>query len=1033
MMAGRKNTFAPDEKSMPIGNQNDPFYEEKRNHVSGPEDQVFWPCLKGSRIKQTVCNKKFMKTKEIHCHSKGLMKWLILCFMLFFTNMALAQFDKPGNVPVLWPTGGFGVDGDGYTNIWNPPFTHNNIGDWYDSIPVPYPGSGEPVFDGTGAVISPPSADIAVIAHFTDGFKNDGLGGDLSVFDQSNKISDNPNTYLVKPGSVPPKDDMQHATGIFTWGNPALGPITGPNIGFDTIGDTNDLWCVFACDRWKVNGSSYVDFEFNQDSIVLNTTTGVMTSYAPATDADGDPTGGRNPGDFLITIEFTQGGAVGNVWVDKWLKDGLHTAYSWHTQDISTAAYAKTIYMVFNKVITNVPWKIYDQESIPGSDPPLYQYAINQFAEGAINLGKLMLGAQGPCKTVATIWARTKSSHSPTAELKDLAGIATLDIPVPTPEVTCAQPVELQACTTLAEIETAWDNWRTGFSASGGTPPVDTTYDRAVPETVPANLECGGVFTLKFKAVDLCGKADSCTSTFTVGTPDPVVIDNAENLTTDACDYANQAAADLAFANWLATADVSGGCDPTSTPDITTAPPYCGGEVTVTWTIADHCYAGSTYAATFTITAPDPVVIDYAEDMTVPACTYANQAEADLAFANWLATAGVSGGCDPTSTPDITTGPPYCGGAVTVTWTIADHCYAGSTYAATFTIEAPNPIVVYCPDTVLLPACTPAENIIAAYDAWKASFMKSGDCILSDNMADFPPLVINADYSVNLSFTYIVTGLCDNTPHQCSSSFTVPPCAPNCETAYGTLGNANAYCFYNYGFNNWGWSNKITADGIYTLPLYQGNPSCTPNPANLVGVVTATMAAGTLTVHYQTDPGFSMNEVHTYAGCLMFPLGNNGKPTVAPGQYTFNASSLDYISELTVTFTGVTFPCYLIAHAKACDMQGAGSETFGPVGFECNPPKGHGKTDAMVNMTVRPNPFFTSTNIDFSLSYDGNATVEVFNTLGMKMVTLFSGDVSANEVKTVRFTPPDGTGEGVFFCIIRTERETVVQRLILVK
>jgi len=953
--------------------------------------------------------------------------------MLFFTNMALAQFNKPGNVPVLWPTGGFGVDGDGYTNIWNPPFTHNNIGDWYDSIPVPYPGSGEPVFDGTGAVIPPPSADVAVIAHFTDGFKNDGMGGDLTVFDQSNKISDNPNTYLVKPGSVPPKDDMQHATGVFTWGNPALGPITGPNIGFDTIGDTNDLWCVFACDRWKVNGSSYVDFEFNQDSIVLNTTTGVMTSYAPATDADNDPTGGRNPGDFLVTIEFTQGGVVGNVWVDKWLKDGLHTAYSWHTQDISTAAYAKTIYMVFNKVVTNVPWRIYDQDSIPGSNPPLRQYDINQFAEGAINLGKLMLGAQGPCKTVATIWARTKSSHSPTAELKDLAGIMTLDIPVPTPVVTCAQPVELQACTPLAEIETAWDNWRTGFSYSGGTPPVDTTYDRAVPETVPANLECGGVFTLKFKAVDFCGKADSCTSTFTVGTPDPVVIDYAEDLTTDACDYANQAAADLAFANWLATAGVSGGCDPTSTPDIIAAPPYCGGEVTVTWTIADHCYAGSTYEATFTITAPDPVVIDYAEDMTVPACTYANQAEADLAFANWLATAGVSGGCDPTSTPDITTGPPYCGGEVTVTWTIADHCYAGSTYEATFTIEAPNPIVVNCPDTVLLPACTPAEDITAAYNVWKLGFTKAGDCILFDNMASFPPLVINPDNSVNLSFTYIVTGLCDNTPHQCYSSFTVPPCAPNCETAYGTLGNANAYCFYNYGFNNWGWSNKITADGIYTLPLYQGNPSCTPNPANLVGVVTATMAAGTLTVHYLTDPGFSMNEVHTYAGCLMFPLGNNGKPTVAPGQYTFNASSLDYISELTVTFTGVTFPCYLIAHAKTCDMQGAGSETFGPVGFECDPPKGHGKNDAMVNMTVRPNPFFTSTNIDFSLSYDGNATVEVFNTLGMKMVTLFSGDVSANEVKTVRFTPPDGTGEGVFFCIIRTERETVVQRLILVK
>src|SRR5439155_223165 len=101
-------------------------------------------------------------------------------------------------------------------------------------------------------------------------------------------------------------------------------------------------------------------------------------------------------------------------------------------------------------------------------------------------------------------------------------------------------------------------------------------------------------------------------------------------------------------------------------------------------TIADHCYAGSSYSATFRITAPAAVSVTQAVNNTTSACIYADQSAADAAFAAWLSTASVSGGCSPTSTPSTTSGPAYCGGSVEVTWTIADHCYAGSSYSATF-------------------------------------------------------------------------------------------------------------------------------------------------------------------------------------------------------------------------------------------------------------------------------------------------------------------------------------------------------------
>ena len=77
---------------------------------------------------------------------------------------------------------------------------------------------------------------------------------------------------------------------------------------------------------------------------------------------------------------------------------------------------------------------------------------------------------------------------------------------------------------------------------------------------------------------------------------------------------ADQAAADAAFAAWLATTTVSGGCSPTATPDITAAPNYCGGSVTVTWTVDDHCFAGASPSATFTINPPPPVVVNAARN-----------------------------------------------------------------------------------------------------------------------------------------------------------------------------------------------------------------------------------------------------------------------------------------------------------------------------------------------------------------------------------------------------------------------------------
>ena len=86
--------------------------------------------------------------------------------------------------------------------------------------------------------------------------------------------------------------------------------------------------------------------------------------------------------------------------------------------------------------------------------------------------------------------------------------------------------------------------------------------------------------------------------------------------------YTDQAAADAAFATWLASVTATGGCAPQVSTGATApvAPPFCGGATTVTWTVTDHCYTTSTQTATFTITAPPAVVVSPALASTTRAC-----------------------------------------------------------------------------------------------------------------------------------------------------------------------------------------------------------------------------------------------------------------------------------------------------------------------------------------------------------------------------------------------------------------------------
>src|SRR5688572_21519760 len=277
----------------------------------------------------------------------------VVCILTAFTN-ANAQLPMPGL------GGGFEIDGNLFSN--NPGGIVGLGNDWLDGPAGP--GSGVLNHDGT-------PKDPQATVHVLDGIE----AADANVFDGSNKVFANPNTYKWKAGSVPQKDDIQNGLVHFSEDN------------------AGDHWMRIAGDRKSINGASYIDFEFLQSTLTKNNN-GTFNSQGPD--------GGRTIGDILLTINLTQGGSQAQFFAQRWQAVGAgfdYVAIPFPAGTAFTAANIDSVVATF--------------AAFGGSS-----YAINQFGEAAVNL-EALLPNFGTCFGVATVFVRTKSSTSNDAVLKD--------------------------------------------------------------------------------------------------------------------------------------------------------------------------------------------------------------------------------------------------------------------------------------------------------------------------------------------------------------------------------------------------------------------------------------------------------------------------------------------------------------------------------------------------------------------------------------------------------------------------------------
>jgi len=73
-----------------------------------------------------------------------------------------------------------------------------------------------------------------------------------------------------------------------------------------------------------------------------------------------------------------------------------------------------------------------------------------------------------------------------------------------------------------------------------------------------------------------------------------------------------------------------------------------------------------------------------------------------------------------------------------------------------------------------------------------------------------------------------------------------------------------------------------------------------------------------------------------------------------------------------------------------------------------------------VAMNAYPNPFSSSTTVEFSLDSDDNASLKVYNVQGVQVATLFDGQVNGGQKMSFEFSPANAAN-GIYFAKLVTE------------
>ena len=349
------------------------------------------------------------------------------------------------------------------------------------------------------------------------------------------------------------------------------------------------------------------------------------------------------------------------------------------------------------------------------------------------------------------------------------------------------------------------------------------------------------------------------------------------------------------------------------------------GSYTNTWTVTDDCgNTSEVFTQVITIidtTAPtwDTPANDL--DITLECDDVEGLANAQAMFPV------ASDNCDADVTDiDKTSGDYSAGdvcpqaGSYTNTWTVTDDCGNESlVFTQVITIVDTTAPVITCPE----------DNTICEEDFPSILYANWTDNCSAGGTIEATPSNIRYSDDMCAELADYVFNIADDCGNPATKTCTITRefnKIENCETAFAvsTTENSvdeNSNCFRDDDdFRRWGWTNYFECEGTYELDLYAGAAKCDLGRGTLVGNVEVDYNNGYVTVTYNINDGYVMNEAHVYIGCNPYPIGSGGAETVAPGQYPFNPSNLGYVTSYSVGPISATGGIYVIAHAKTCEV-----------------------------------------------------------------------------------------------------------------
>jgi hypothetical protein len=162
----------------------------------------------------------------------------------------------------------------------------------------------------------------------------------------------------------------------------------------------------------------------------------------------------------------------------------------------------------------------------------------------------------------------------------------------------------------------------------------------------------------------------------------------------------------------------------------------------------------------------------------------------------------------------------------------------------------------------------------------------------------------------------------------------------------------------------------------------------------------------------------SLNGTITPTVADLYALANKGLGGGAVGATTLQSIS-DAVSRINEGFDGCAFGAFQITP---------------PLQSLAIPSADDRKEEiSQLEMKIFPNPFSSSANIEFAAPEDGRAVVEVYTLTGSKVATLYDGPVEAGRTYQYSFRGDAVVDQVTYICVIRTDHESRIERLVMVR